>query len=49
MRRLLFAAMLGMTLFGGLAACQPASDNVYDDDLHGNYPGPATRDELRRY
>ncbi len=48
MRRTIALAFLLMSLLSIAAtACSEAPSDVYDNDIHGGYPGPGTRSNNR--
>jgi hypothetical protein len=48
MRWMIALAFVLMSLIGIAAtACQDAANDVYDNDIHGGYPGPGTRAQNR--
>jgi hypothetical protein len=48
MRPLIALAFIVMSLLGfAITACEPMSNDVYENDTHGGYPGPGTRTQNR--
>jgi hypothetical protein len=49
MKWLMILAFAAMSLLGiGISACEQMSNDVYENEAHGGYPGPSTRVENRQ-